>query len=63
MTVSELIEELKKFDKDLNVIVQYRDADGEINGVDDELYLFTIMLNNIILVYFEILCLNKNSSW
>ena len=42
MTVGELIEELKKFDKDLNVIVQHRDADGELSGVDDELYLFTI---------------------
>lgn len=42
MTVGELIEELKKFDKDLNVTVQFRDSGGEYCGTDDELYLFTI---------------------
>ena len=41
MTVGELIEELKKFDKNLNVAIQYRDAGGEYSGVDDELYLLT----------------------
>lgn len=40
MTVGELIEELKKFDKDLNVSVQFRDSGGAYSGTDDELYLF-----------------------
>ena len=40
MTVGELIEELKKFDKNLNVSVQFRDSGGEYCGTDDELYLF-----------------------
>ena len=48
MTVGELIEELKKFDKDLNVTVQYRDAGGEYCGTDDELYFLTIE-NDLIL--------------
>jgi hypothetical protein len=39
MTVGDLIEELKKFDKDLNVRVQFRDSGGEYCGTDDELYL------------------------
>lgn len=39
MTVGELIEELKKFDKDLNVRVQFRDSGGEYCGTDDELYI------------------------
>lgn len=39
MTVGELIEELKKFDKNMNVIVQFRDACGEYCGTDDELYI------------------------
>ena len=39
MTVGELIEELKKIDKDLNVRVQFRDSGGEYCGTDDELYL------------------------
>ena len=39
MTVGELIEELNKYDKDLNVTVQYRDDGGEYYGTDDELYL------------------------
>jgi hypothetical protein len=42
MTVGELIEELKKFDKNLNVIVQYRDGGGPYCGSDDELYLIAI---------------------
>lgn len=41
MTVGDLIEELKKFDKDLNVRVQFRDSGGEYCGTDDELYLLT----------------------
>ena len=39
MTVGELIEELKKFDKNLNVSVQFRDRGGEYCGTDDELYI------------------------
>lgn len=42
MTVGELIEELQKFDKDLNVTVQFRDAGGTYCGTDDELYLVAI---------------------
>ena len=39
MTVGELIEELKKFDKNLNVSVQFRDSSGAYSGTDDELYI------------------------
>lgn len=39
MTVGELIEELKKFDENMNVTVQFRDDGGEYYGTDDELYL------------------------
>ena len=39
MTVGELIEELQKFDKNMNVRVQFRDGGGEYCGTDDELYL------------------------
>ena len=46
MTVGELIEELKKFDENLKVEVQYRDAGGEYCGTDDELYFLVISNNN-----------------
>ena len=49
MTVGELIEELKKFDKDLNVSVQFRDDGGEYYGTDDELYLLATSNNKLIL--------------
>ena len=39
MTVGELIEELKKFDKDINVEVQLRDDSGDFCGTDDCIYL------------------------
>lgn len=39
MTVGELIEELNKYDKDLNVEVQLRDAGGDFCGTDDCIYL------------------------
>lgn len=42
MTVGELIEELKKFDKNMNVTVQFRDGGGEYYGTDDELYLIAV---------------------
>lgn len=42
MTVGELIEELKKFDKNLKVEVQFRDGGGEYCGTDDELYLLDV---------------------
>ena len=40
MTVSELIEELKKFDGNLKVVVQFRDYGGEYNGVDEDIFLY-----------------------
>ena len=40
MTVGELIEELKKFDKDLKVEVQFRDASGDYCGTDEDIYLY-----------------------
>lgn len=39
MTVGELIEELKNFDKNMNVEVQLRDAGGDFCGTDDCIYL------------------------
>lgn len=50
MTVGELIEELKKFDKNMNVTVQFRDAGGEYCGTDDELYLLAISNNNTLIL-------------
>ena len=34
------VEELKKFDKDIIVEVQYRDAGGEYYGTDNNIYLY-----------------------
>lgn len=49
MTVGELIEELKKFDKNLKVVVQFRDDGGEYNGVDEDIFLFVKNNDTIIL--------------
>ena len=48
MTVGELIEELKKFDENFNVEVQYRDASGDYVGTDDSIYLY-VKNNTLIL--------------
>lgn len=50
MTVGELIEELKKFDKNMNVAVQFRDSGGEYYGTDDELYLLAISNTNTLIL-------------
>jgi hypothetical protein len=49
LTVGDLIEELKKFPKDTQVAVQYRDSGGEYYGSDDEIYL-TIDSNGTLLL-------------
>ena len=41
MKVKELIEELKKFDWELDVVVQYRDGGWDYPWYDEELYLST----------------------
>lgn len=48
MIVSELIKELKKFDGNLNVEVQLRDASGDFCGTDENLYFF-VSGNDLIL--------------
>jgi len=39
MTVKELIEELKKFDENMKVAVQFRDDGGDYRGTDDGIRL------------------------
>lgn len=48
MIVSELIEELKKFDGNFNVEVQLRDASGDFCGTDDCIYL--LLENNTLIL-------------
>lgn len=48
MTVDELIEKLKKFDKNLKVEVQFRDYGGEYCGTDEDIFLF-VKNNTLIL--------------
>lgn len=40
MTVKKLIEELKKFDENMEVAVQFRDDGGDYRGTDDEIRLY-----------------------
>ncbi len=49
MTVGELIEELKKFDKNLKVEVQFRDYGGDYNGTDEDIFLFVKNNDTLIL--------------
>lgn len=39
MTVKELIEKLKQYDENLEVVVEYRDSGGSYNELDDEILL------------------------
>ena len=48
MTVSDLIKKLKKFDGNLDVEVQYRDASGDYCGTDNDIYLY-VKNNKLIL--------------
>lgn len=49
MTVGELIEKLKKFDKNLKVEVQFRDDGGDYNGTDEDIFLFVKNNDTLIL--------------
>ena len=40
MTVKEFIEELKNFDENMEVAVQFRDDGGDYRGTDDEMRLY-----------------------
>ena len=40
MTVEELTERLKEFDKNMEVVVQYRDDGGWYYGVDSDICLY-----------------------
>lgn len=39
MTVKELIEALKQYDENTNVVVQYRDEGGDYWDTDSEIYM------------------------
>jgi hypothetical protein len=49
MTVEELIEELKKFDGNLKVAVQFRDHGGDYNGTDEDIFLYVKNNDTLIL--------------
>ena len=40
MTVKEFIEDLKNFDENMEVAVQFRDDGGDYKGTDDEIRLY-----------------------
>lgn len=48
LTIGELIAELEKYEKDIEVAVQYRDSGGDYVGQDDDIYL--IKKDNILIL-------------